>query len=376
MNVLLDATCAALGLVTFAFWLYRIVTGPRTLPVIALAVYMGASTVSFVVLLPMVYSGIGTRTHVVNLAGAVSGVCVLVLLGAQQVLLMYWTHPPNRARSPTRLRLLLIGSAIVGYIGTFAAQLPATQYTHFYLHYSRYPDRAPYLVIYIVACTAGETDVLRASLRYVRIARRRWMSRGMAVTAVGAACILVYCAIRISDLACGLVGVGVRPAEPAAYFFGDIGSALSLVGWVLPAAGPRLSAAGHWIRTRRQLDVLYPLWVGLLHAVPEIALEPPTPRWRDRLRVRGIDFQLYRRVIEIEDCLRALGRPAGLDGPAEPAGSDGSDESDESDGCSEGTWEPRHTAYSADLDRLTSLARTVRRREIVGDLGRRVSASG
>ena len=338
MGVALDTGCVLLGLGTLAFWLRRLVAGPRTLSLVALAVYVGASTLSFFVLLPAVYAWIGGRSHVVNLAGAISGVCVLVLLGAQQVLLMHWTYTPDLARVATRLRLSLIGLATVAYIGTFAAQIPKRQrFSHFYLLYSRHPGQAPYLIIYIVACTVGEIDVLRYCVRYARIARRRWLRRGMIVTVTGAVCILVYCAIRISDLVQNLIGFDPHLAEPVAWFFGDVGSALSLIGWVLPAAGPYLSAGANRLRVRRQLDLLYPLWVRLLQSAPSVALAPPTARWRDRLRVRNLDFWLYRRVIEIEDCLRAM------DVPARRSGLGNGDQ----------------RGYEADLNRLMSLARSL-----------------
>jgi hypothetical protein len=51
---------------------------------------------------------------------------------------------------------------------------------------------------------------------------------------------------------------------------------------------------------------LYPLWSALREISPEIALDPAPSEFYDRLRVRDLDFRLYRRIIEIRDGRLAL----------------------------------------------------------------------
>jgi hypothetical protein len=48
------------------------------------------------------------------------------------------------------------------------------------------------------------------------------------------------------------------------------------------------------------------LWFALREIYPEIALDPAPSEFRDRLRVRDLDFRLYRRIIEIRDGRLAL----------------------------------------------------------------------
>jgi hypothetical protein len=48
------------------------------------------------------------------------------------------------------------------------------------------------------------------------------------------------------------------------------------------------------------------LWSALYEVTPEIALDPAESEFLDRLRIRDLDFRLYRRVIEIRDGRLAL----------------------------------------------------------------------
>ena len=58
--------------------------------------------------------------------------------------------------------------------------------------------------------------------------------------------------------------------------------------------------------TYRAHRKLYLLWSDLREITPEIALDPASSEFHDRLRLRDLDFRLYRRVIEIRDGRLAL----------------------------------------------------------------------
>jgi hypothetical protein len=73
-----------------------------------------------------------------------------------------------------------------------------------------------------------------------------------------------------------------------------------------------LEAAARWLRLCRCYFVMGPLWSALHRAMPEIAF-PSGGRPLLRVRPAGIEFALYRRVIEIHDgrlVLRAYHHPA------------------------------------------------------------------
>lgn len=283
-----------------------LIRGPRDLVSVSFSLYVLLSALSYLVLLPSVYVAIDGFTGLPNSAGALSAYCVLGLTGAQQVVLAHWTYPPDRARRQALLRVLLILALILGHLVTFLIFAPAVQkFDDFYVLYTRQLFDAPYLVIYLAGCILGQVDVVRNCRRFARIAERGWLRRGMLVTTVGASMILVYCGIRFLDIVAGALHLDARGLEPAAWLCGDAGSALALIGWALPTAGPRLSAIGRWYRNYRAHVFLYPLWKTMCDAAPAVALDPPGSRLRDLFRVRDIEFWLYRRVIEIQDARRA-----------------------------------------------------------------------
>ncbi|MDT8915586.1 MAB_1171c family putative transporter [Amycolatopsis sp. PS_44_ISF1] len=74
---------------------------------------------------------------------------------------------------------------------------------------------------------------------------------------------------------------------------------LSVAGATLSAWGPSLAAPVRWLRAYRGYRRIEPLWTVLRDAVPGIALDPARG-------YGGVEFALYRRVIEIRDGHLAL----------------------------------------------------------------------
>ena len=307
MTTTLHLVCLFVGAAFLALRTGALVRNPRDVANSAFCVYVGFSALGYLVLLPPVYVLIDRTTGVPNSAGMVSAVCVLGLTGAQQVLMSHWTYPAERAKRQGTVRALLAGGMVLAFVTTFFLFIPRVQkFDDFYVEYTHQLSQAPYLVIYAVACIAGQVDVARNCARFARIADRSWLRTGMVITTVGACVILVYGAIRVADITAGQLGGDLRFLEPTAWLCGDIGSALALIGWAVPTVGPRLTQLGEWFGVYRAHVVLYPLWKALYDAVPEVSLDPPKSRLRDLLRVRDMDFWLHRRVVEIQDARRAI----------------------------------------------------------------------
>ncbi|MGV9565172.1 MAB_1171c family putative transporter [Streptomyces sp. NPDC003480] len=321
MTDALHLTCLMVGGTVFLCRAWVLVSRARDTVAVALCVYVGLSALSYLVLLPPVYVSIDRWTGLRNGAGMGSGVSVLGLTVAQQYLLMHWTYPRSVARRRFRRRLALGLIVIVTYVVSFLVFAPRQERFHdFYLEYTHRLFQAPYLVIYTLACLGGQADVVRHCWRYAAVSRGTWLRRGMMTTAVGGMLILGYAIMRVADLVAGPLGYDLRGMEPVVWLCGDIGSALSLIGWVLPTMGERLSAAARWVRAYRIHGHLYPLWRALQEEVPGVALGPQPSRLADRLRVRRMDFWLHRRVIEIHDARRALHLASAGDGPGGPPG--------------------------------------------------------
>lgn len=105
---------------------------------------------------------------------------------------------------------------------------------------------------------------------------------------------------------------------------GFLGAGSAALGVCLPAlaGGTRSTGLASWWRTRRDYRALQPLWRDLIAAVPTAALHGRPPRWRPELAVRDVDYLLYRRVIELRDCVLAL-QPDAVASPPTPTGQNG-----------------------------------------------------
>jgi hypothetical protein len=126
---------------------------------------------------------------------------------------------------------------------------------------------------------------------------------GLRLMAAGCGCALVYAAFKVAALTLAALGPGMP-----ALLQSTIGQAVVVLAGVLVAVGATLPAmvrrgqvARRWWRSYSAHEQLYPLWSALIAVTPGLALEPPSRRIRDRLRVRDMDMRLYRRVIEIRD---------------------------------------------------------------------------
>ncbi|WP_026423323.1 MAB_1171c family putative transporter [Actinokineospora inagensis] len=307
MTTSLHVGCVVLGVLVLIPRLAGLLRRPGDLLNTALCGYIALSALGFVVLLPPVGAWVDGVTGVANAGGLVSVVCVFGLTGAQQLLLAYWTHPPEQARRQAGVRLALTGLLTVVFVVMFFLLRPRVQRFHdFYVSYTHQISQAPYLLVYLFGCLAGQLDVLCSCVRFARIADRPALRRGMWTTAAGAAVILVYGAVRTADVVAGQFDVDLRSWEPVAWLCSDIGSALALLGWTIPTLGGQARAIREWVRDYRMSAALYPLWWVLQDAVPSVALIPPVSRARDLARVRNLGFWLHRRVVEIQDGLRAI----------------------------------------------------------------------
>jgi hypothetical protein len=138
---------------------------------------------------------------------------------------------------------------------------------------------------------------------------------GLRLMAAGCACALMYAGFKAAALA----SVDVGPGMPAGVQ-STVGQASAVLAGVLVAVGASLPAmvrrwrvARRWSQNYIAHEQLYPLWSALIAVTPGRALDPPGSRIRDRLRLRGMEMRLYRRIIEIRDGrleLRELFAPA------------------------------------------------------------------
>lgn len=170
-----------------------------------------------------------------------------------------------------------------------------------------WPEATTHLLFlaYLAIALAG---VAHASLRWAR-ACSGVVRLGLRLVAAGSILGIVYATGKVVATVLELAGARPTPLITTSQLAALAGLVLVAAGSALPGIDRLWRATRHGVIVRRRLDALYPLWSDLVDVTPGIALEPVTPRWRDRLHVRDLDMRLYRRVIEIQDGQLALSRP-------------------------------------------------------------------
>ncbi|QIY53270.1 hypothetical protein HEP86_00530 [Streptomyces sp. RPA4-5] len=276
---------------------------------VALCIYFLASALSFLVDLEPFRTVLSGVLHYPNITTVLSQAAVIVLTAAQQVALVHWAGPPDKAHAESRRRIHVCSAALIVVVTLFFLLAPLKHYESartVSVMYQTEPHYAVHMGLYVSLCAAGQIEALRLSLRFVGLARRSWLRRGMIVMSIGASLVLLYCGCRLATLAGRGIGLDMDAFDPVGWVSGDLGSLLQIVGWTLPAWGVHLSAAHQWPAQYRDHRRLRPLWHAVSEAVPAITLDPPPFRRRGPLPPRDIGYCLYRAVIEIRDGQLAL----------------------------------------------------------------------
>ncbi|WDZ86175.1 MAB_1171c family putative transporter [Micromonospora cathayae] len=254
---------------------------------------------TFTVSTPAVWVLADRVTGIDNVAALIAHLCVVGFSTTLQVLLLWWTNPAETARPRSRNRLVTFGAVAVVLTVLFVGIGPTdTHDTDFVVAYAHRPQLAGYLLMYLVAFSAGLIDIIRICWPYARLVGPGWLRRGLRTTAVGAMIGLVYTAARVLDV---LTAVGWNPPrwEGIVPIAASTGALLVIVGLTLPALGPKLDTTAGTAHRIRLLHQLRPLWAALCAAVPAVRLTHDRRWWRPADR-------LHRRVIEIYDARLVL----------------------------------------------------------------------
>ncbi|MFC7303228.1 MAB_1171c family putative transporter [Streptomyces monticola] len=271
----------------------------------ALSMAYLASALSYAISLTPVWVRIDGFFGVTNIAVPLAQSCVIAVLVAQAVVLAYWAVPEREqhlARRRSRFLILSGATVIIALAVLFTLLTPAEQRpADFTLYYTHDPYYQAYLTLYITTYTVAEIYLAVGCWRQARHATSPWVTRGLRTIAVGAVITLGYSAIRISAVFGALFDFSVAHLEPYAWICGDIGAAITQVGYFLPTVANRLAEARSWVRDHLAYRRLRPLWAALYAATPSISLIPPPRQLPELLRLRGVRFHVYRRTVEIRD---------------------------------------------------------------------------
>lgn len=255
--------------------------------------------VAFTVSTPAVWVFADEITGIDNVNALIAHLCVVGFSTSLQVLLLWWTNPAETARPRSRNRLLTLAAVALLLTVLFVGIGPTdTHDTDFVVTYSHRPRLAAYLLVYLVAFSAGLIDIIRICWPYARLVGPGWLRRGLRTTAVGASIGLLYALARGLDVLAA-VGWHLPGWEGLIPITASTGALLVIGGLTIPPLAPHLdnlAGAVHRIRLLRQLR---PLWAALCAAVPTVRLTHDQ-RW-------GLPAdRLHRRVIEIYDARLVL----------------------------------------------------------------------
>ncbi|MGH3736769.1 MAG: MAB_1171c family putative transporter [Micromonosporaceae bacterium] len=257
---------------------------------------------------PSVYVATQDVTGLSNVADLIARCAVLLASLGAQSLLLHLTQEPATATRMSRQRAVAMSAAMVLLVVLFMiAPVHETGTLRLTSDFGNSPWVTGYLLVFSGYLGIALVDVLRGGLRY---APKAGMPVSLALRLIAIGCVfgLLYVAGKLGFLIAVLLGGSPSPEieSAVARTLAVMGGLFVLAGSLTPAVYPRWRRAARWVETYWAHRKLYPLWSALHEIAPEIALDPAASEFRDRLRVRDLDFRLYRRVIEIRDGRMAL----------------------------------------------------------------------
>jgi Family of unknown function (DUF6545) len=296
---------------------------------LALLTLAGAVTV----VMPPVQQAVDRSVGVSDVALLLRHVLALGCACAAQAFLLYSSYLPEVAAPRVRQQVWALMGTLTAMTVLFVVGKAHHQPFDILGGYRTGRPVLLYWLLWLAYLGLALVNAARLLGRWARLSEGL-LRPGLRLISVGAAIGLGYVGYHLAVLTTSQFG------WPPRHLLGDqqliiqgltlASQLLLVVGLTLLYWGPRVGLPRllRWLGHYRALRRLYPLWRELCQALPGVALELPTGVWRDRLRVRGLEFWLHRRVGEMRDAgmlLRPwrdpraarsaaeLGRQAGLD---------------------------------------------------------------
>ncbi|MFE7778423.1 MAB_1171c family putative transporter [Streptomyces sp. NPDC057445] len=261
------------------------------------------SAVVYVLASPWGYRVVGAFAGEPSFATLPVYVGILWCFAYTHALTILWNPRLRRGRLSLRGRLTVwtvaYGFAAVLMVVTFSmADLStAADPLRFNTNNAQEPVVLVFLAVFLSTLTCGTLSTYRQCQR-MRLPDQRLQH---AVRAFGIAMLFVFGYVVCSVPAITLAAAGNHALDQV----GVLGSSFGSTGALIASYGLSGGAASAWMRERRDIRALQPLWDLVVAGVdPELAFSATSAR-SHRLAT-NVTFNLHRRVIEILDGMRAL----------------------------------------------------------------------
>ncbi|MEV6613991.1 MAB_1171c family putative transporter [Streptomyces sp. NPDC051051] len=211
-----------------------------------------------------------------NLAAPLTYAAITGYSAASQVLIVHWRGGP-RVRRTARRWILAYTLVVLGIVTMFVlGDAPVERRVDLDTYYANTPFLREMIVLYLLGHLAAVGVTTVSALRWARDVRG-WLRAGLVTLGFGSLCGVVYSLARLTAVAARWTGHDwsalVTDASPAA---AGLGAVMTVVGVLVPLAGPRLT---EWRRTRRTYARLEPLEHELDGVLTRHALRLPRPCW-------------------------------------------------------------------------------------------------
>ncbi len=315
---LVDAV-TVLAWAVVAYKLPSLLRSPKDLAKRSYWLSLFAMAAALTVLLPQVYLWVDRVTSVPNLSRLLGDGLGVVAAWAGQSLLLYANYPVTAARPRARKLSWALVLVLVLMAACFALAPAQPEDRTFTGHYTHLPTILAYRLVFLAWLGLAMVNFTRLSWRYAHVSQRPSLRVGFRLVAVGGVLGLGY--VVNEALRSGTTYVNVSDPLPAARLSQFLIAGFmttGLIGTTMPAWGPYVGIPTlvGWLKAYRSLRRLFPLWLALYQASPQIALFPPASLLSDILAWRHLRFRLHRRVIEIRDgelMLRPYRDPAAVE---------------------------------------------------------------
>lgn len=310
MKDILHPLCLTIAGIGFLLLLRDLRNRERDPAVVALASTFGFSALSYAISITWVWVRIDGAVGITNVVVPLAQGCVMLVFAGQVTVLAYWSRPTEVARRRGRQFLLGAVIVIVGMVALFVLLDPSVERPYdFSMYYSHAPYFQAYVILYMSAYTAADSYLAWACWKYARSASDRSIAVGLRLIAVGAVITLGYSGIRMAVVLGAIFGFTMKgDLNAVAWLCGDLGAAITQIGYFLPILTRRIEDANRWRKAHVMYRRLGELWDALAQANPGITLREPDSQRGAVLHGRSADFPLLRRRVEIRHGQKLLRR--------------------------------------------------------------------